>query len=272
MERRPSPGACICSPEPLSAAAVLFLAVLVGGCHTAALIVVVADMKHSTLSQSLPTAETLPTRLGPACGLILVACWVPMVVIIFRLPALSDPGAVFGYWSRWGGATQLVIASVVLGYPALLVFLADVRRRWREPAPVHTLVSQAAVVLLIMFVTCLNVSLGLASAGGQLIAIGHADVGYGLHVAAFILAAPATSLGAGGCLGLLYGSWTGALQPRWLRWPALLAFVGNLGTLGGLFALDGVWNSGNGLLGGIAVPLGTVTCFVFCASVAWIKS
>ena len=26
-------------------------------------------------------------------------------------------------------------------------------------------------------------------------------------------------------MGLLYGSWTGALPPRWLRWPALLAFV-----------------------------------------------
>lgn len=194
-----------------------------------------------------------------------------MLGIVFRLPPLDDPGVVAAYWSRWGPTTQIVIAAVALGYPPLLVFLADLAARWSVLAPVQAVVSRASAALLVMFVICLNVALGLVSAGGQLIAAGRADLGYALHVAAFVLAAPATGLGAGGCLGLLYGSWQGALQPRWLRWPALLACAGNVGTLGGLFALDGIWNSGNGLLGGIAVPLGTLTLYVLTASVAWLR-
>ena len=152
----------------------------------------------------------------------------------------------------------------------MLIFLTDLRARWAVHEPSQAIVSGASIALLLMFVTCLDVALGLASAGGQLIAVGRTDLGYALHVAAFILAAPATGLGAGGCLGLVYGSWRGALRPRWLRWPALLAFAGNVGTLGGLFALDGIWNSGNGLIGGIAVPLGALTLYVLVASATWL--
>lgn len=243
-----------------------------GRCHTGPSRFVVAVMKHSASPHlAFDAVAVQSSRLGPVLGLILVVCWTPMVVIIFRLPALADLSIVADYWGRWAGATQLVIASVVVGYPALVVFLVDARTRWVVRGHRDSVVASAAVILLVMFVTCLNVSLGLASAGGQLVAAGHAELGAGLHVAAFVLAAPATGLGAGGCLGLLSGSWVGALQPRWLRWPALLAVLGNVGTLGGLFALDGVWNSGNGLLGGIAVPLGAVTCYVFCASAAWVR-
>ncbi len=133
-----------------------------------------------------PGVEAAPksrSRLGPVCGLVLVGCWAPILVIIFRLPSLVDSSVVVAYWGQWGATTQTVIAIVALGYPPLLVFLIDLRARWTTVDPDQVIVSQTSVALLIMFVTCLNVALGLASAGGQLIAAGRTDLGYALHVA-----------------------------------------------------------------------------------------
>jgi hypothetical protein len=53
---------------------------------------------------------------------------------------------------------------------------------------------------------------------------------------------------------------------------ALAATAANIGAVGGLFRLDGVWNSGNGVLGGIALPLETLTVYVLLASLAWLRA
>ncbi|MGH8881540.1 MAG: hypothetical protein ACRD0P_30010, partial [Stackebrandtia sp.] len=58
---------------------------------------------------------------------------------------------------------------------------------------------------------------------------------------------------------------------RWLRWPALLGIVGNAGAIGGLFALTGPANSGDGILGGILLPLGTFLGWIACASCSWLR-
>jgi hypothetical protein len=69
----------------------------------------------------------------------------------------------------------------------LLVFLVDVAERSGFRRPVL-----AAVLNALVFVTALAVAFGLAGAGGLL----DRD-GYPLHVAAFVLAAPAAGCGAG---------------------------------------------------------------------------
>lgn len=140
--------------------------------------------------------------------------------------------------------------AVSVGYRFMLVF-ADPRRRWIGGNPTSIVIAQAKFILMVILLTLLNVALGLAAAGGQLILAGDApEVGYGLHVAAYMFAAPATGMGAGALPGLLVGSLIGEVEPRWLRWPALAALLGNVGTLGGHFHLGRVWNSGNGLPAG----------------------
>lgn len=166
-------------------------------------------------------------------------------------------------------AGQVVIAALSLSYPPLVVSLVDWHRRCTV-AGVSATVATATVVLLLMFATCLNVALGLASAAGQLVTQGDGDLGFGLHAAAFVLAAPATGLGVGGCVGLVLAARHG-LRPAGLRWPAMAAPAANLGPLGGLFTLSGPFNSGNGILAGIMLPLGTLCLYVLAASLAWLR-
>lgn len=212
-----------------------------------------------------------PGHLGAWCGIALGVCWSGMLLIVFRLPALDSEHAVDVYWHHHRTLTQVVIAMVVLGYPLLLVWLAEVRRRWGDHSPTGQLLGTTTHTAGLMFITTLNVALGLASAGGQLIGHGRRDLGYALHVGAFVLAAPATSLGVALCGGLAWAAWTGALSPRWLRWPTAVAAATNALTLGGLFTLTGSWNSGDGVLGGIALPLGTLTVVVVLASGSWLR-
>jgi hypothetical protein len=177
------------------------------------------------------------------------------------LPALADPAEVGRFWAGYGAAVRWTIVAAAVGYPLLLVFLADVAERSGFRRPVL-----AAVLNALVFVTALAVAFGLAGAGGLL----DRD-GYPLHVAAFLLAAPAAGCGTGMFVLLAVAAHRGWLRPRWLCWPACAAALANVGAFGGLFRLDGPWNSGNGLLGGIALPLGSFVGWVALACFAWLR-
>ena len=125
-------------------------------------------------------------RIGPLAGIATGICWAFMLAILFRFPDLDDADEVVDYWARLGAVTQLVIAAVVVGYPFLLLFLADLRQRWVTPTPSARAVAAASYAGGLMFVTALNIALGMASAGGQLIDTGNVELGYALHVAAFV--------------------------------------------------------------------------------------
>jgi hypothetical protein len=114
---------------------------------------------------------------------------------------------------------------VVAGYPLLLAFLADVaiRAGRNEGRPV---LSWAALVAGVMFMTGLTAALGLAAAAGLIIEQGtDLSAAYGLHVGAFVLAAPFTGAGVAFFVFVALLAHRGYLEPRWLRWPALLGVL-----------------------------------------------
>jgi hypothetical protein len=59
--------------------------------------------------------------------------------------------------------------------------------------------------------------------------------------------------------------------PRWSGWLALVGVVANVGAVGGVGTLTGPWNSGNGVLGGIAAPLGLLVVWILAVSVWWLR-
>lgn len=208
---------------------------------------------------------------GAWCGMGLALLWAPMVAVIPLFPDLDRRDAIVAFWQDHGTLTMRVVALVIVGYPLLLVFLADVASR-AAANEVHPVLSWAALVAGVMFMTGLNVALGLVAAAGLIIDQGNdLSAAYALHVGAFLLAAPFTGAGVAFFVLVIVLSQRGYLQPRWLRWPALLGLVGNVGPIGGLFTLTGAGNSGNGILGGILLPLGTFLVWTVCASASWLR-
>jgi hypothetical protein len=132
---------------------------------------------------------------GAWCGLGLALLWAPMAAVIPSFPDLDDRSEVVSFWQDHGALTLRVMVLVVAGYPLLLAFLADVaiRAGRNEGRPV---LSWAALVAGVMFMTGLTAALGLAAAAGLIIEHGtDLSAAYGLHVGAFVLAAPFTGAG-----------------------------------------------------------------------------
>ena len=62
---------------------------------------------------------------------------------------------------------------------------------------------------------------------------------------------------------------TGAL-PRWTAWLAIVGVVANVGAVFGTLSLTGPLNSGNGIVGGIAAPVGVYLLWIFSVSLWWL--
>jgi hypothetical protein len=209
-------------------------------------------------------------RAGPVCGLLLVLAWSPMAVAIPRLPDLGSANRVAEFWRSNTALMRVVIVSVSVGYLFLLVFLGaltDRMRRFEGPGPL----AFAAFGSAVMFMTLLNVAVGLDAAGGLLLPTAGPDATYLLHAAGFILAAPAAFAGVAFFAALAVLIRRTAVFPRWLGRLALLGAVGNVGAVGGSLTLTGPWNAGNGVLAGIAAPLGLFLLWTACASAWWLR-
>ena len=62
-------------------------------------------------------------RWGPISGLLLCLTWVPMGIVIPRLPDLGSARVVETFWRTNAALMQGVILSVSVGYLFLLFFL-----------------------------------------------------------------------------------------------------------------------------------------------------
>ena len=92
---------------------------------------------------------------------------------------------------------------------------------------------------------------------------------YALHTAAFLLAAPAAFAGVAFFVAVA-GFASATAIPRWTRglpW----GYVANAGAVLGVLTLTGPLNSGDGVVGGIAAPLGMYLVWIFAISVWWLR-
>jgi hypothetical protein len=209
----------------------------------------------------------LPTKWSAISGVLMCICWAPMAIAILRLPDLASAAEVNQFWDENLGLMQFVIASVSVGFLFLLVFLGGLAA-WLQRA--GSALAFTAFGSAVMFMTALNVALGLDIASGLLRENGSTETSYALHVAAFLLAAPAAPAGAAFFVAVAAACFVSDALPRFFGWLALIGVVANLGALAGVVSLDGPLNSGNGAIGGIAAPLGLYLLWIAAVSVWWL--
>jgi hypothetical protein len=210
-------------------------------------------------------------RLGPVSGLLLCLLWAPMALVIPRLPDLGSAADVERFWRDNSGLMQVVLLSVSVGFLFFLTFLGALVGRLRASESSEAL-TWTAFGSSLMFMTALNVSIGLDAAARLLLEDGPPGSTYALHTAGFVLAAPAAFAGVGFFVAVAALTFTAAVLPRWLGWLAGVGAVANVGAVGGVLSLTGPLNSGNGALGGIAAPLGMYMVWIFCASLWWLRT
>jgi hypothetical protein len=208
-------------------------------------------------------------RWGPISGLLLCLTWAPMAIAIPKLPDLDSAADVQAFWRANQALMQSVILSVSVGFLFLLVFLGALVEMVRK-VPGAEAIAWIVLGSALMFMTALNIALGLDVAAGLLVDSDAAST-YALHTAAFLLAAPAAFAGATFFLAITVFTWESGVFPQWSGWLAVVGVVANAGTVLGILTLTGPLNSGNGIVGGIAAPLGLYLVWVFTISVWWIK-
>jgi hypothetical protein len=208
-------------------------------------------------------------RWGPISGLLLCVTWAPMAIAIPRLPDLGSPQTIEEFWRDNQALMQGVILSVSVGFLFLLAFLGALVDRLRTATDAHALIWMAFGSAL-MFMTALNVALGLDVAAGLVVELDAAST-YALHTAAFLLAAPAAFAGAAFFVAVTVITLETAIFPRWSAWLAIIGVLTNVGAVLGIASLTGPLNSGNGIVGGIAAPLGLYLAWIFAVSVWWLR-
>lgn len=208
---------------------------------------------------------------GPACGLLLLVFWAPMGLAIPRLPDLGSAAVVGEFWRANRTLMQVVIVSVSVGYLFLLGFLGALTSRLRQFDQPGALTSTIFASGL-MFMTLLNVAVGLDAAAGLLLRRpGGGEATYLLHVAGFVLAAPAAFAAVGFFAGLAWLIHTTRVFPAWSGWLAVIGVPANIGAVAGSLTLTGPLNSGNGAVAGIAAPLGWFLVWVVATSIWWLR-
>ena len=191
-----------------------------------------------------------------------------MAIAIPRLPDLGSAARVEAFWRANQQLMQGVILSTSVGFLFLLLFLGALVELLRTAGGPGAAV-WTALASALMFFTALNIALGLDIAGGLLVDT-LPSATYALHTAAFLLAAPAALAGAGFFVAVAGIVWdTGAL-PRWTAWLAVVGVVANVGAVFGTLSLTGPLNSGNGIVGGIAAPVGIYLIWIFSVSLWWL--
>jgi hypothetical protein len=147
---------------------------------------------------------------------------------------------------------QGVILSVSVGFLFLLVFLGALVEFVRT-VPGTGAIAWIVFGSALMFMTALNVALGLDIAGGPIVGADPAST-YALHTAAFLLAAPAAFAGATFFVAIAVFAWESRAFPRWTAWIAVVGVLANAGAVFGILTLTGPLNSGNGIVGHCRAP------------------
>jgi hypothetical protein len=207
------------------------------------------------------------TDWSAICGVLLCISWAPMAIAIPRLPDLDSAVEVQQFWEDNLPLMRVVIASVSVGFLFLLVFLGGLAERLRRSSGALAFTAFGSAV---MFITALNVALGLDMASGLLQEAGSGESSYALHTAAFLLAAPAAPVGAAFFVAVAAAAFRSDVFPRPIGWLAVIGVAANIGALGGVVSLEGPLNSGNGVIGGIAAPLGLYLAWILTVSLWWL--
>jgi hypothetical protein len=212
----------------------------------------------------------MSSRWGAVSGVLLVLFWSPMAVAIPILPDLDSATEVTTFWRHNMSLMQMIVCSVSVGFLFLLFFLGALVHYLLEirASPAVTWTAYGSVL---MFMTALNVAIGLDIAGGLMLSTSSEGT-YVLHTAGFLLAAPAAFAGSAFFVAVAVAAFIDHAFPRWSGWLAVVGVVANIGAIFGVFALSGPLNSGNGVIGGIAAPLGTYMLWVLTVSVWWLRS
>jgi hypothetical protein len=209
-------------------------------------------------------------RWGPISGLLLCVTWAPMAIAIPRLPDLGSAPEVEAFWRENQGVMQGIVLSVSVGFLFLLAFLGALIERL-STVPGARAITWTVFASALMFMTALNVALGLDIAGGLLVEKDPAST-YALHTAGFLLAAPAAFAGTAFFVAIVAITWETGVFPWWSAWLAIVGVLANVGAVLGILSLTGPLNSGNGIVGGIAAPLGVYLVWIFAVSVWWLRS
>jgi hypothetical protein len=193
-----------------------------------------------------------------------------MLLIIPRLPDLGSPARVDDFYRSHGDLLKVVILLVSVGFFFFLCFLGTVVEHLRSvaiPGPLPWIAYGSAL----MFMTSLNIAVGLAATANLLHPTDSPDIVRAIHTAAFVLAAPVALAGTAFFAAISAMSFETSVFPRWLAWVAAVAALANLGAVGGVFSLFGPLNSGNGIVGGIAAPILAWLVWILFASI-WLTN
>jgi hypothetical protein len=209
------------------------------------------------------------SRWGPVSGVLLGLSWAAMAVTVPLLPELGSAAEIEAFWRANTGLMQATILSVSVGFLFLLDFLGALVDRLAA-VPGAGAAAWTVFGAGLMFMTALNVAIGLVSAGGLLLGSGQGATAL-LHTAGFVLAAPAAFAGVAFFAAAADIAFRTAALPRWSGWLAVAGAVVNAGALLGALSLTGPLNSGNGLVGGIAGPLGAFVAWIVGISVWWLR-
>jgi hypothetical protein len=200
---------------------------------------------------------------------LLCLSWAPMALAVPRLPALGSAAEVEAFWRANTGLLQATILSVSVGFLFLLDFLGALVERLHGVDGAGA-AGWTAFGAALMFMTALNVAVGLDLAGGLLLDRAPGAT-YLLHTAGFLLAVPAAAAGTAFFLAVTDIAFRTAALPAWSGWLAVAGAVANGGAVLGALSLTGPLNSGNGLIGGIAGPLAAFVAWILAVSVHWLR-
>jgi len=209
-------------------------------------------------------------RWGAASGLVLCLLWAPMGLVVPQLPDLGSSAEIERFYRGHGDLLKVVALCVSVGYFFFLCFLGALMERVRSAEGSDAL-SWVVFGSALMFMTSLNVAVGLVATADLLSETSMPAIASAVHAAAFVIAAPVALAGTAFFAAIAVLAFeTGAL-PRWLGWAGVIAALANMGALGGIFSLTGPLNSANGAVGGPAAPILAWVAWILLASV-WMMS
>ena len=193
-------------------------------------------------------------RWGAASGMIFCLLWAPLALVLPLLPNLGSSAEIDHFYSSHKDLLRVVVLLLSLAFFFFLGFLGALvewLRREEESGPLVWVVFASAL----MFMTGLNVGVGLIASTALLSDTVGPEITHALHSGAFLLAAPAAGPGIAFFAAIAMLSFRTEVFPRWLAWLAIVAALVNVGALGGIFSLTGPLNSGNGAVGGLPGPI-----------------
>jgi hypothetical protein len=196
---------------------------------------------------------------------LLFVLWAPMALVLLKLPDLGTSSEVERFYDSHRDLTRIVSLLVSAGFFLFLCFLGTLVERLRQ-ADASGPLTWIAFGSALMFMTSLNIAVGLVATADLLSGRSPPETVHAVHTAAFVIAAPVALAGTAFFAAVAGASFSAAAFPRWLAWGAVIGAVANVGALGGLFSLTGPLNAANAIVGGPAVPVLAWVIWILLAS------